>query len=351
MATQAIVKLRDIFAFVHECMRTKTWILSLFLLTGVAPLSARVALLVGEPFGRFAFFSPTGHAAIYLSRVCAESPTRLRLCKPDEAGVVISRYNRVAGYDWIAMPLLSYLYAVDRPEDVLTFADTASVAQIRNAYRRAHLQELAPDGPEGETPKEGWTQLVGAAYDRRIYGFAFETTPEDDERLILFLNSQRNQRRFHLLYRNCADFARSIINFYYPTALRRNLIADVGISTPKHSAKALVGYCRRRPDLCLSRFMIPQVPGRRRSTKVRGVSEFLIWSKKYVAPLLLVEPWAAAVAAGAYLTSGRFNPTQQNQAVCAPSALAACMETAEVGAHSGGEDTAGLIGIAALAER
>ncbi len=85
-----------------------------------------------EPFGRFAFFSPIGHASIYLSRVCAESPTRLRLCEPRETGAVISRYNGVAGYGWIAMPLLPYLYAVDRPE--------------------------------GEMPKGRWIQLAGAAY-------------------------------------------------------------------------------------------------------------------------------------------------------------------------------------------
>jgi hypothetical protein len=265
--------------------------------------------------------------------------------------VVISRYSRVAGRDWIAMPLLPYLYAVDRPEDVLASADAGGVAQLRDTYRRSHLQELVPDGPQGETPKGAWIQLIGSAYDRSIYGFTIETTPEDDERLILFLNSQRNQKRFHLLYRNCADFARSIINFYYPHALRRSVIADVGISTPKLSAKALVSYCRHRSDLSLWRFVIPQVPGKRRSTKVRGVSESLIRSKKYVAPLLLLEPWAAAVAAVAYLTSGRFNLARQPQTVCTPGALAACMGTADVGVHSGGEAFAGPIGTGALADR
>jgi hypothetical protein len=243
------------------------------------------------------------------------------------------------------------LYAVNRPEDVPASANADAVAQLRDTYRRTHLQELAPDAPEGKTPKGGWTQLVGAAYDRSFYGFALETTLEDDERLIVFLNSQRNQRRFHLLYRNCADFARSIINFYYPRALRRSLIADIGIATPKHSAKTLVSYCRRRSDLSLSRFMIPQVPGKRRSSKVRGVSESLIRSKQFVAPLLLLEPWAAAAVAVAYLASGRFNLTRQPQTVCAPGALAACLGTADVGVHSGGNAFAGSMGAGALAER
>ena len=332
-------------------MRTRTWILLLLLLAGAAPLSARVALLVEEPFGRFAFFSPTGHASIYLSRVCAESPAWLRLCEPGETGVVISRYNGVAGYDWIAMPLLPYLYAVNRPEDVPASLDPGAVARLKDAYRRAHLQDIAPDGPEGETPKGRWIQLVGAAYHRSLHGFAFDTTPEDDERLMQFLNSQRNQRRFHLLFRNCADFARSIINFYHPRALRRSYLADFGISTPKHSAKSLVNYFRRRPDLSLSRFLVPQIPGGRDSGRVRGVSESLVRSKKYVAPLLLLEPWAAAVAGVAYLTSGRFNPAKLPQTVCKPDALAACMDDVEVGVHSGGTKSDALIGIGALAER
>jgi hypothetical protein len=281
-------------------------------------LRGGVALLVGEPFGKFGAFNPTGHAAVYLSGVCAESPTSLRLCRPGETGVVISRYNRIAGYDWIAVPLVPYLYAVERPEDVPTSTDPQGVALLRDGYRRAHFQELAADGRNGEPPKGAWTQLAGAAYDRTIYGFELETTAEGDARLIRYLNSQRNQRRFNLLYRNCADFARSIVNFYYPGAIRRNFIADMGISTPKQSAKALVKYARRRPELRLSHFVVPQIPGVRPSKKMRGVSESLIRSKKYVVPLLVLEPWVAATAAAAYVAQGRFDPARQCRTNCQP---------------------------------
>ena len=303
-------------------------ILLLVALASAARMTGDVALLVSEPYGKFGFFNPTGHASIYLSGVCAETPTKLRLCEPGETGVVISRYNRLAGRDWIAMPLLPYLYAVERPEDVPEFANAAVVAHLRDKYRRARLRELVPDGPEGETPKGDWTQLAGAAYDRSIYGFAISTTREDDERLIRHLNAQNNERRFNLFYRNCADFARGIINFYYPGALGRNLVADAGISTPKHSAKALVKYGRRRPELGLRHFVIPQVPGMPRSTKVRGVNESLVRSKKYVAPLVVLQPWVAATAGAAYLISGRFNPSGQPHVVCEPATLAACSASA-----------------------
>lgn len=303
-------------------------------LAGTIPLPASVALLAGEPYGKFGFFNPTGRAAIYLSGVCAETPTVLRLCNPGDTGVVISRYHRIAGYDWIAVPLLAYLYAVEKPEDVPSSADALTVVHLRDSYRRLRLRELAPDRPEGEVPKGDWIQLVGAACDRSIYGFGIETTPEDDDRLIRHLNSQPNERRFHLLHRNCADFASDIINFYYPRAVRRSFIADGGISTPKHAGKALVSYARQRPGLHFSSFMIPQVAGRRRSTRMRGVSESLVLSKKYVAPLLLLEPWMAAAAGAAYLSSGRFNPARQPHAVCDPSALAACLTGPDFAAHS-----------------
>src|ERR1700722_4380100 len=69
------------------------------------------ALLIEEPYGWFGSINPTGHSAIYLNRVCAETPTVLRRCNPGETGVVISRYSRIRSFDWVAIPLLPYLYA------------------------------------------------------------------------------------------------------------------------------------------------------------------------------------------------------------------------------------------------
>jgi hypothetical protein len=225
------------------------------------------------------------------------------------------------------MPLVPYLYAVDRAEDVPEFADRAAVARIRNEYRQAHLQELAPDDPKREMPKGHWIQLIGAAYDRTIHGFALETTPEEDDRLIAYLNSKPNRRRFNLFFRNCADFARGIVNFYFPGALRRDFIADLGISTPKQSAKALVKYSRRREDVEFLSFVVPQIPGAGASTKVRGVSEALIRSKKYVVPLVVLQPWIAATALAAYLTSGRSDPTRTAERVCDPLTVGECFKS------------------------
>src|ERR1700726_1266704 len=95
----------------------------LFLLVTVATvaglptkLGAQATLLLEEPYRDAGPFAGTGHTAVYLSRVCADSPTVLRRCQPGETGVVLSRYNGIAGRDWIAVPLIPYLYAVGSPE-------------------------------------------------------------------------------------------------------------------------------------------------------------------------------------------------------------------------------------------
>src|ERR1700757_1544436 len=92
---------------------------------------ASATLLLEEPYGKLGFFTPTGHVAVYLSGVCAQTPLVLRRCAPGELGVVLSRYDRVAGYDWIAIPLVPYLYALDDPESVPLFADAKIVAWLR----------------------------------------------------------------------------------------------------------------------------------------------------------------------------------------------------------------------------
>lgn len=269
---------------------------------------ADVALFLGEPYGRFGEVSPTGHAAIYLTRICAASPTVLRRCLPGETGVVISRYDRVGGLDWIAMPLMPYLYAVDHADQVPPMADASAVASLRNHYRKAHLRELIPDGPAGTEPHGAWVQLVGAAFDRKIVVFSIDTTETHDDELIRDLNSRNNMSRFNLLFRNCADFAKDIINWYYPKALRRSVIADLGVTTPKQIAKSLVRYTTRHPDLHLSTFLIAQIPGNRSpSTSARGVLESLVRSKKYLVPLTAVQPWLIPGLTIGYLTTGRFS--------------------------------------------
>jgi hypothetical protein len=260
---------------------------------------AQATLLLEEPYSYDGTFAGTGHAAVYLSRICAETPTLLRPCGPGEPGVVISRYHHLEGRDWIAVPLLPYLYAVERPGDVPLYADSKLVSFLRHQY----LEKNDISGPDSY-------QVVGSAYDRTTYGFRIETTPEQDDALIRKLNAETNREAYALLNRNCADFAKRIIDFYYPHAVHRSIIADLAVMTPKQAAKSLAHSAKHHPQMQLTTFLIPQVPGLKRSKPVHGVLESLVLAKKYVTPVLLFHPVLVVGVEAAYWTGWRFDPAK-----------------------------------------
>lgn len=276
-------------------------------LAAMAGVSAQasVSLLLEQPYGDFGAFNPTGHSAVYLDHVCAASPVELRACAPGELGVVISRYDDISGYDWIAIPLLPYLYAVESPADIPRTANREQVNLLRELYRRHALESVASDLADGSAPEGNWYELAGAAYDRAIYGFSIATTPEQDARLIAMFNDRRNVEHYNGAFRNCADFARTTINFFYPHSVRRNFIADFGLTTPKSVARALTHYASKHPELEFHVFRVPQVPGSLpRSHGVQGVTESLL--KRYGVPLVVLSPIATGVVFIAYIGQGRF---------------------------------------------
>jgi hypothetical protein len=278
----------------------------LLILAGARQSSAAVALLMEEPYGELGQFDPAGHSAVYLNHICAETPTQLRMCRPGELGVVLSRYHKIHKEDWTAMPMVAYLYSVDDVSAVPATATKVEVAQLRETYWRQHLQELAPPRPDGSVPKGEWTQLVGASYDRQIHGFQFETTAEEDERFIDLFNDRRNVGHFNAVVHNCADFTRVVLDVYLPHSIHRNFIADLGITTPKQVAKSLVNYSKKHPELKMSAFVILQVPGDSpRSHEVDGVDESLVKSKKYLLPLIVLSPPLAGGIVVGYLSEGR----------------------------------------------
>jgi hypothetical protein len=298
---------------------------------GHSLLHAQATLLLEEPYSYDGTFAGTGHSAVYLSRVCAATPVRLRRCRRGELGVVLSRYHGVAGYDWIAIPLIPYLYAVEKPSDIPLYADPKLVAFLRHQYL-PHLKALARDdsnstGATGRIAKDDiaqndgkvlkddepsgpWYELVGSAYDRTLYGFQVATRPEQDDALIRKMNSSPNREAYSLLRRNCADFSKQIINFYYPHAAHRSIIGDLGVTTPKQVAKTLVHYSRHHPATEMTSFIIPQVLGMKRSKPTHGVMESVLYSKKYMAVLFFLHPIVAGTVETAYLTKWHFDPAR-----------------------------------------
>jgi hypothetical protein len=284
---------------------------------------AQAALLMEEPYGFFGTLNPTGHTAIYLERVCVETPVKLRRCQPGELGAVIARYQGIKGYDWVAVPLIPYLYSVEDASEVPDHVDREMVTRLRDHYREAHLQSLGNNLSAGSFLHGGWTQLVGVAYERRIYAFRFETTPKQDDALIERLNAGPNRSHFNLFFNNCADFARVVLNSYFPRTFRRSLFPDAGMTTPKQISHKLVKYARKNPDARLAVFEISQVPGyRRQSHHNKSIAESLI-TTGYAVPIVLLNPYVAGGLLADYLMRGHFHLIPSDPQVLSPDDLSA----------------------------
>jgi hypothetical protein len=286
-----------------------------------APGHAQAALLMEEPYGVFGVLNPTGHNAIYFERICAATPVKLRRCQPGEMGVVIARYEGIDGYDWVAIPLMPYLYAVDNPADVPAHVDRDTVERLRNHYRETHLQSLGDTLSPGNFLHGGWTQLVGSTYERRIFAFRFETSPQQDDALIQQLNAGPNRTSFNLLFKNCADFSRELLNHYFPRVFKRSIFPDAGMTTPKQTAYRLVRYARKHPQTQLAIFEIPQIPGyRHKSRSAKGIDESLA-TTMYAIPIAILNPYLAGGLFVDYLVRGRYHLIPRHPQVLSPDNL------------------------------
>ncbi|MFY9855953.1 MAG: hypothetical protein WAK26_18960 [Terracidiphilus sp.] len=291
---------------------------------------AQAALLMEEPYGFFGAVNPTGHNAIYFDHICAKTPVKLRRCDAGEMGVVIARYKGIDGYDWVAVPLVPYLYSVEDPSQVPAHVDRATVRQLRDHYREAHLLGLGQHLQAGGFTSDGWTQLVGISYERRIYAFRFETSEEEDNAFIAYMNDRRNRSHFSLLFSNCSDFARFTLNFYFPGTFKRNVFPDAGLTTPKQLAYKLERYAAQHPEMHLAVFEIPQIPGYRRpSRRNKSIAESLS-TTGYAIPIAVLNPYLAGGLFADYLARGRHHLIPKHPEMLAPDNLLAL--TASTGA-------------------
>jgi hypothetical protein len=293
-------------------MRKSSFSLLLFLV--LIPVSARadVSLFLGEAIGYAGEWSGSGHTAIYFSNICSDGPVKLRLCRAGEQGVVIGSYPNFGehvDYHWIAVPVIPYLYGVESERDIPLYANGEVRTLLKETYRKKYLRSIIPDTTDGSIPKGNWSPMIGSVLNRDVYSLNVKTTPREDARLVAQFNELPNKGDFRTLYNNCADFARIVLNRYFPGATHRDVINDFTMSTtPKAVAKSLTGYATKRPDRLFNITKYPQVSGTIwRSFDVRNLTEIGFRSRKYYVPSLIFNPFVAAVFAGTYLTTGRFS--------------------------------------------
>lgn len=292
---------------------------------------AQAAFLIEDADGISRALDPTGHDAIYFARICAASPTRLRRCAPGELGVVISRYKGIGGYDWLATPLVPYLYSVENLSSVPARVDSETVNTLRLRYHEAHLISLGKDVPEGGRVKRGWSQLVGASYERRIYAFRFRTSEAQDDAFIAKMNTSANHSHFNIVFNNCANFADGVLNFYFPHTFGRHLAPDMWVVGPRQVAYELVRYAGKHPEIDLTVMEIPLVPGYRGPGRVgKSVAESLVVTG-YVVPIALLNPYLGGVVVADCLIWGREPLPLKDAQILEPDTLAALASNGDGG--------------------
>lgn len=294
--------------------------LALLFVFGCLPARADIGLMLNaKPNGHieigFAEITGEGHSAVYLSRVCAETPVKLRLCKPGELGSVLQNYvdyKEDQPYQWNIVPLSVYLYGVDDVRQKPLFASPEIRTVLQDRYRRLHMQDVCTTDRCINDPDANWRDAVGAAFVREIYMFDVRTTVEQDEQFVREFNARVNVNHYSGFSSNCADFAKLVVNTYFPHSTHRDPINDFGMTGPKAIARSFAHYAEHHPELQLRVVRIEQVPGTyRRSSDCHEGTEQTVRSIKWLAPMLVVEAHAIPVLAASYLLTGRFDPDHE----------------------------------------
>lgn len=285
----------------------------LFACLGCPRARAEVGVILNESLDSSVDrITSTGHSAVYFSRICAESPVRLRLCRPDEHGSVMSNYINIGEdqpYEWNVVPLSVYLYGVEDPRNRPVFGSDKIKHLLEERYREKYLSGYCESQPCKTSSKSEWREMVAATLIRSLYIFAIETTVEQDKEIIAEFNDSPNKNHFNGVTRNCADFTRRVINSYFQHATKTDYINDFGMTSPKAVARSFTRYALRHPEANFRVLHFAQTPGTiKRSRECREGTEQLYHSKKFLIPMIIFGSYELPAVAASYELTGRFNP-------------------------------------------
>jgi hypothetical protein len=285
-------------------------------LVSSGPARADVGIVLNESLDTsVARITGSGHSAVYLSRICPASPVKLRLCGPHEQGSIMSNYTTLGEdqpFEWNIVPLSVFVYGVADPASRPLFASWKIKAALEENYRETILSDYCTGHPCQTSGKAEWREMVGAASERSLYILIVSTTVEQDLALIEKFNDASNVNHFNGVTRNCADFARNLINTYFPHATHRELVNDFGMTTPKAVARSFARYAHDRPESQYRVLHFAQLPGPiKRSTECRDGIEQLYHSKKLLVPMGFFAWHELPFAVGSYVLTGRFNPEHE----------------------------------------
>jgi len=257
----------------------------------------------------------SGHTAVYFSRICPESPVKLRLCRPGEEGSVMSNYINLGEdqpFEWNIVPLSVYVYGVEDPRYRPLFGSEKIKTVLEDRYRENALSAYCTSQSCKTSDKSEWREMAGAGLSRSMYIFVVETTVQQDLDLIAKFNALPNENHFNGVTNNCADFTRGVIDTYFPHSAHRDYINDFGMTSPKAVARSFTHYAQHHPEARFRVLHFSQLPGTiKRSSEAHSGTEQLYHSKKLLIPMVIFADHELLAAAAAYTLTGRFNPEHE----------------------------------------
>lgn len=256
-----------------------------------------------------------GHSAVYFSRVCPETPVKLRLCRPGEMGSVISNYTTLGEdqpFEWNDAPLSIFLYGVDDPRNRPLIALPQIKRALEERYREQYLSQYCASEFCRTSNKPEWRYMVGATLERSLYIFMVHTSVQQDLAFIDHFNSSPNVNHFNGVTRNCATFVRGVVDFYYPHSAHADYLNDFMMASPKAIARTFTRWALHHPEMNLRVLHFAQLPGTiKLSSEARSGTEQFVRTKKFYPPMVWFAPYGMPAAAGAYYLTGRFNPEHE----------------------------------------
>jgi len=292
-------------------------LLAVLALTVCPSVRGDVGVVLNDPLDEgVARITASGHSSVYLSRVCPDSsPLKLRLCRPDEEGSVISNYQNYgedADYAWNVVPLSVYLYGVDDPSGRPLLGLRKVKGLLEQNYRATALADYCSVPKCSDNKRANWKDAVGARLARTVYIFIVKTTLEQDLELIAKFNAVPNQSHFNPITNNCANFTKDVIETFFPDSVHGDFVNDLGITSPKAVARSFTRYALRHPD---SEFRVehyPQIPGDiKRTGPPRSGTEQMYHSKIWLPPMLAFASHEMPFIFLSYNLTGRFSPERE----------------------------------------
>jgi hypothetical protein len=293
-------------------LKPPLYLLSLALALILPNARADIGVMIADPTDQGpSRYTDAGHALVYLSGVCPDSPIRARLCQPGEQGSVVTTYSNfheAQPYSWNILSLSIYLQGSPNPDSRLLYASTYVKEALEDHARENSLQPVCTGDSCPPLPHSAWRNVVAVTAHRDVFVYAVHTTPAQDQLVVDYLNQKPNTNHYNGFFNNCANFTSNLLNLLFPHSTHRDLLNDVGMMGPKSAARSFSRWALRRPKLGFYSMHFAQQPGEfPRSNVARSGTETVIHMKKYLIPMILFGRWELNTSIFAsYILTGRF---------------------------------------------